>query len=165
MSFLWMGIITVVILQTSVLFTTIYLHRYRTHKGLELHPVVGFLMHLELALFTGIVPRQWAAVHRKHHHFSDQEGDPHSPYLYGMWTVLFGNYWMYRKEAGKPETIRKYTPDWKNDPLDKIKIFKHGIWAGLVLFTLMFGYVWGPVAWLTHNLFYIVLNSMINSVC
>jgi hypothetical protein len=69
MSFLWMAIITLVILQISVLFTTIYLHRYKTHKGMELHPVVGLLMHLELSLFTGVVPRQWAAVHRKHHHF------------------------------------------------------------------------------------------------
>ena len=122
MSFLWMAIITVVILQTSVLFTTIYLHRCKTHKGLELHPAVGFLMHLELSLFTGVVPRQWAAVHRKHHHFSDQEGDPHSPYLHGMWTVLFGNYWMYKKEAKNPATVRKYTPDWQNDALDPIRL-------------------------------------------
>ena len=53
MNFVWMSIITLVILQLSVLFTTIYLHRSKTHRGLELHPVVGFLMHLELGLFTG----------------------------------------------------------------------------------------------------------------
>src|SRR5215472_13440172 len=85
MSLLWMAIITLVVLQASVFFTTIYLHRCKTHRGLELHPAVALLMHLELTLFTGIVPRQWAAVHRKHHHFSDKEGDPHSPYLYGLW--------------------------------------------------------------------------------
>jgi len=73
--------ITLVILQVSVFCTTIYLHRTKTHRGLELHPVVGLLMHLELSLFTGMVPREWAAVHRKHHHFSDVEGDPHSPYI------------------------------------------------------------------------------------
>jgi stearoyl-CoA desaturase (delta-9 desaturase) len=165
MSLLWMAIITLVILQTSVLFTTIYLHRYKTHKGLELHPAVGFLMHLELSLFTGVVPRQWAAVHRKHHHFSDEEGDPHSPYLYGMWTVLFGNYFMYRKEAKNPETVRKYTPDWKNDALDKISFLEYGVLGGLVLFTLMFGFIWGPVAWVTHMVLYVILNAMINSVC
>jgi stearoyl-CoA desaturase (delta-9 desaturase) len=116
--------ITLVILQMSVFCTTIYLHRTKTHKGLELNPVVGLLMHLELTLFTGVVPRQWAAVHRKHHHFSDEQGDPHSPYIYGMWTVLFGNYFMYRKEARDPQTIRKYTPDWKPDgmvgPRDRV---------------------------------------------
>jgi stearoyl-CoA desaturase (Delta-9 desaturase) len=165
MSFLWMAIITVVILQTSVLFTTIYLHRCKTHKGLELHPAVGFLMHLELSLFTGVVPRQWAAVHRKHHHFSDQEGDPHSPYLHGMWTVLFGNYWMYKKEAKNPATVRKYTPDWQNDALDPIRLLEYGVLGGLVIFTLMFGLVWGPVAWIAHMVFYVLLNAMINSVC
>ena len=65
MSLLWMIAITLVILQMSVFCTTIYLHRTKTHKGLELNPVVGLLMHLELTLFTGVVPRQWAAVHRK----------------------------------------------------------------------------------------------------
>jgi len=67
MNLLWMIVITVVLLQTPVFFT---------RSGLELNPAVGLLMHLELSLFTGIVPRQWAVVHRKHHHFSDQEGDP-----------------------------------------------------------------------------------------
>jgi stearoyl-CoA desaturase (delta-9 desaturase) len=165
MNLLWMAIITVVILQTSVLFTTIFLHRCKTHKGLELHPVVGFLMHLELSLFTGVVPRQWVAVHRKHHHFSDQEGDPHSPYLRGMWTVLFGNHWMYKKEASNPTTVRKYTPDWKNDALDPIKLLEYGVLGGLVIFTLMFGFVWGPLAWVFHMVFYVLLNAMINSVC
>src|SRR5215472_11601674 len=150
MSFLWMAIITLVILQTSVLFTTIYLHRYKTHKGLELHPVVGLLMHLELTLFTGVVPRQWAAVHRKHHHFSDEEGDPHSPYLYGLWTVLFGNYFFYRKEAKNPAIVRKYTPDWKDDLIDRIPGTEFGALVGLGIFMLLFGVWWGAAAWVTH---------------
>jgi stearoyl-CoA desaturase (Delta-9 desaturase) len=165
MSFLWMAIITLVILQTSVLFTTIYLHRCKTHGGLQLHPAVGFLMHLELSLFTSVVPRQWAAVHRKHHHFSDEEGDPHSPYMRGMWTVLFGNYFMYRKEAHNPATIRKYTPEWKNDALDGISLLEYGVLGGLAIFTLMFGFLWGPLMWVTHIVLYVILNAMINSVC
>jgi stearoyl-CoA desaturase (Delta-9 desaturase) len=165
MSFLWMFLITVVILQLSVLFTTIYLHRCKTHKGLELHPVIGLLMHLELSLFTGIVPRSWVAVHRKHHHFSDEEGDPHSPYLKGMWTVLFGNVFFYGKEASNPDTIRRYTPDWKNDILDRIPGLEYAVLGGLVLFTLMFGWIWGPIAWAFHAVAYILLNSTINSVC
>src|SRR4029077_6116307 len=98
MNLLWMFLITFAILQMSVLFTTIYLHRAQCQKGLEFHPVIGNLMHLELSLFTGIVPREWVAVHRKHHHYSDKEGDPHSPYLLGLWQVFFGNYFYYKKE-------------------------------------------------------------------
>ncbi|MDR3642265.1 MAG: fatty acid desaturase [Candidatus Doudnabacteria bacterium] len=166
MSLLAMGVITLVILQTSVFFTTIYLHRCKTHRGLELHPIVGFLMHLELALFTGIVPRQWAAVHRKHHHFSDVEGDPHSPYLRGMWTVLFGNYFMYHAAASDAAMVAKYTPDWKDDVIDCIP---HGKWigriGGILIFTAMFGIWWGFTAWFAHVVLYIFLNSSINSVC
>jgi stearoyl-CoA desaturase (delta-9 desaturase) len=165
MSLLWMTVITLALLQTSVFFTTIYLHRCKTHKGLELNPAVGLLMHLELSLFTGIVPRQWAAVHRKHHHFSDKEGDPHSPYLYGLWTVLFGNYFFYRKEARNQAMVRKYTPDWKPDALDKIPHLQFAALGGLAIFMLMFGAVWGAAAWLTHVTLYIFLNSSINSVC
>jgi len=165
MNFWWMCIITLVILQFSVFFTTIYLHRSKTHRGLELHPAVGFLMHLELSLFTGIVPREWVAVHRKHHHFSDQEGDPHSPYLRGMWTVLFGNFFFYRTEAADKNTLKKYTPDWKNDALDGLGFLKYGAVGGLIVFCLMFGLMWGSIAWLVHAVVYILLNSTINSVC
>jgi stearoyl-CoA desaturase (delta-9 desaturase) len=165
MNLLWMVVITLVILQTSVFFTTIYLHRCKTHRGLELHPVIGMLMHLELSLFTGVVPRQWAAVHRKHHHFSDEEGDPHSPYIYGLWTVLFGNYFFYRKEAKDPAIVRKYTPDWKDDIFDKMPGMEYAAMAGLGIFMLMFGVWWGAAAWFTHVVLYIFLNSAINSVC
>jgi len=165
MSLLWMTVITLLILQTSVFFTTIYLHRAKTHRGLELHPVVGFLMHLELALFTGVVPREWAAVHRKHHHFSDEEGDPHSPYLFGLWTVLFGNYFMYRKEAKNKAVVRKYTPDWKSDALDKLPGIEFGALGGLAIFMLMFGVWWGLGAWCFHIVAYILLNASINSIC
>jgi len=165
MSLLWMALLTLVILQMSVFCTTIFLHRCKTHRGLELHPIIGNLMHLELSLFTGVVPRQWVAVHRKHHHFSDKEGDPHSPYIYGLWTVLFGNYFFYKREASDPATVQKYTPDWKNDFFDKIPGMQWAGFGGLAIFMLMFGPWWGLGAWGTHAVLYVLLNSSINSVC
>lgn len=165
MNLLWMVLITLGILQMSVFFTTIYLHRCLTHRGLDLHPAVALLMHLELTLFTSIVPREWVAVHRKHHHFSDKEGDPHSPYLYGMWTVLFGNFWFYRKEKSDAATIRKYTPDYRPDLLDRLPLMNFGVFGGLAIFMLLFGWAWGLAAWAFHIVAYILLNSMINSLC
>ncbi len=159
-----MATITLLILQASVFCTTIFLHRAKTHRGVELHPAIGFLMHLELTLFTGIVPRQWVAVHRKHHHLSDREGDPHSPLLRGMWTILFGNFFLYRKEIANPATIQKYTPDWKNDPLDRIPRMNFGSLGGLAILAAMFGWAWGAAAWGFHAIAYILLNSMINSL-
>src|ERR1700760_3197657 len=150
MSFVWMAVVTFVILQMSVFATTIYLHRSVTHRGVQLHPAVEFLMHLELMLFTGIVPREWAAVHRKHHHHSDEEGDPHSPRVFRLWTVLFGNYFLYKKETKNLATIRKYTPDYRPDLLDRfVPSWMQGfsVFGGLIIFMLMFGWAWGLAAW------------------
>ncbi len=165
MSLLWMFLITVGILQVTVLFTTIYLHRAQCHRGLELHPLIGNLMHLHLSLFTGMVPREWVAVHRKHHHFSDKEGDPHSPYLLGMWNVLFGNYFYYRNETRNAATIRKYTPDHVPDLIDRSGIHPFALYLGMGIFMLLFGWKWGLVAWAFHMVAYVLLNSSINSLC
>jgi stearoyl-CoA desaturase (delta-9 desaturase) len=164
MSFLWMLLITLAILQTSVFITTIYLHRAICHRGLELNPVVANLMHLELSLFTGIVPREWVAVHRKHHHHSDKEGDPHSPYLLGMWFVLFRNYFLYKKEIKNAGTVRKYTPDYRSDFVDRIPGIRYGILGGLAIFMLLFGWAWGLAAMAFHMVAYVLLNASINSL-
>lgn len=165
MSLFWMIVITLGILQMSVFFTTIYLHRSLTHRGLELHPAVALFMHLEVMLFTGIVPQEWVAVHRKHHHFSDQEGDPHSPRIYGLWHVLLGNVLYYRNEKNNIATVRKYTPDYQPNILDRVRFIHFGALGGLAIFILMFGWKWGAAAWLFHVVAYILLNSMINSLC
>jgi stearoyl-CoA desaturase (delta-9 desaturase) len=163
--FILILVATVAILQMSVFFTTMYLHRSLTHRGVEFHPWVAFFMHLEIMLFTGISPREWVAVHRKHHHFSDQEGDPHSPRLLGMWKVLFGNVIYYRRESKNLGTIRKYTPDYHVIFLDRIPKLNFGALGGLAAFMLMFGWIWGAAAWAFHSVAYILLNSTINSVC
>jgi stearoyl-CoA desaturase (delta-9 desaturase) len=164
MTLLWVSLTTLCIVQVSFLCTTIYLHRAVTHRGLELHPAVAFLMHLELMIFTGVIPRQWAAVHRKHHHFTDQPGDPHSPVVLGLWPVLLGNYFLYRREARLPATIRKYTPDYRPDWLDKIPAGSYGGLIGLGILMLVFGWVWGAVAWGAHAVLYVAINAMINGL-
>src|SRR5262249_1497258 len=116
------------------------------------------------------------AVHRKHHQFSDQEGDPHSPWIEGLWKVLFFNFLMYRREIRNPETIRKYTPNWQNDLIDRIP--HAGTLApivGAALLALAFGPLlglrfWtgaavGVASWYLHAAIYVLLNSMINSMC
>jgi stearoyl-CoA desaturase (Delta-9 desaturase) len=163
MHLLWILLVTLAFVQLSVFLTTIYLHRTITHRSLELHPVVANLMHVEIALFTGIQPRQWAAVHRKHHHFSDKEGDPHSPKLFGLWHVLLGNFFYYKKEARNPATIEKYTPDYRPDLIDRIPLIRFGVFGSLAIFCAMFGWL-GVAAWLFHIVAYVLLNSAINSL-
>lgn len=164
MDVFWMLLITCTILQVSVFLTTIYLHRTVTHRSLELHPVLASLMHLEIALFTGITPREWAAVHRKHHHHSDEPGDPHSPKIFGMWHVLFGNFFYYKREAHNAATVNKYTPDYRPDWVDRIPFIRFGVLGGLAIFCLMFGWKLGLIAWVFHVVGYILLNSAVNSL-
>ncbi|MGH9673850.1 MAG: fatty acid desaturase [Bryobacteraceae bacterium] len=164
MSFLWMLFITLAILQVSVLCTTIYLHRTLAHKGLHLHPAVALLMHLHLCLFTGLVPREWVAVHRKHHAFSDEEGDPHSPYLLGLWGVFFLNAFYYRRTTHEETTVGKYTTDMKDDIIDRIPYNHLGTILGMAIFVTMFGWAWGLGLFAFHAVTYILLNSSINSL-
>ena len=164
---LWlMLLITVVIMQISVFCTTIYLHRALTHKGLEVSGPLATLMHLHLSLFTTIGPREWVAVHRKLHQFSDKEGDPHCPYLEGLYHVLFGNVYYYRRAANDLTNLRKYTPDYKGTIIDKIPgQARVGLALGMAIFVLMFGWAWGIGLYIGQGITYIFLNASINSIC
>ena len=168
------AVVVFVAVQLSGFSTTIYLHRAMAHKGLKLHPAVATFMQVQLWLFTGIVVREWVAVHRKHHHFTDEDGDPHSPHLKGLWNVLLWNALYYAREANKPEVIAKYTRDM---PYTRADVLLSRGWLGLgvgmALFIALFSSItpgwWGPVigavAFVAQGIFYIILNAIINGAC
>src|SRR5262245_60443201 len=95
-------------IQVAVFGTTIFLHRAATHRALTLHPAVEWLFRLGLWFTTGLSTREWVAIHRKHHAFTDEEGDPHSPYLMGFWKVQLGNVFYYVREARDKEMVARY---------------------------------------------------------
>jgi stearoyl-CoA desaturase (delta-9 desaturase) len=93
---------------------TIFLHRHQTHRALELHPAASHFFRLWLWLTTGIVSKEWVAIHRKHHARVETETDPHSPQRKGLLKVLLEGSELYREEAKNQETLDKYgfqTPD------------------------------------------------------
>lgn len=149
--------------QIATLCTTIYLHRALSHRAVTLAPGVQLAMRFLIWLTTGIEPRQWAAVHRKHHKFSDAEGDPHSPYVHGFWQIQLLNYAYYRREAANPDTIARYTKDMVDDGWDRLFV---NSWLGLGLlaggFVLAFGPLLGALAFGLHVGLYIFLNASIN---
>ena len=104
-----------ILIQVAVFSTTIYLHRAATHRAIVLHPAVEVPFRAALWVTTGIVPRQWVAVHRKHHAFTDEEGDPHSPLLAGFWSVQLGNIFHYVRESRNPDVVEKYARDIEPD--------------------------------------------------
>ena len=74
--------------------------------------------------------KEWVAVHRKHHAFTDEEGDPHSPALMGFWSVQLGNVFHYLKEAKNTDVVERYARDITDDWWDRT-LFRHGL-LGLV---------------------------------
>ena len=168
-SFLIALAVSLVVLQVMVFSTTIYLHRAATHRALTLHPIAAFGFRLAVWLTTGIVPREWVAVHRKHHAHTDEDGDPHSPLLVGFWKVQLGNVFYYIRETKKPETIQTYAKDMlKSDFFDKIA-FNYGgagIIVGTALLCLTLGFWWGIFATAFAGFMYVfVLSSSINGLC
>ena len=93
---------------------TLYLHRCQAHRALDLHPIVSHFFRFWLWLTTGMVTKEWAAIHRKHHAKCETAEDPHSPQVYGINRVLFAGVFLYVKESHHPETMQRYghgTPD------------------------------------------------------
>jgi len=86
MSGAWLvPVVTIVLTQVAVIATSIYLHRALAHRSLHLRPATDIAFRAALWLTTGQSRQEWVAVHRKHHTFTDREGDPHSPRLLGFW--------------------------------------------------------------------------------
>ena len=100
--------------------TTVYLHRALSHRALTLRPAAAQVFRFVVWITTGIRPRQWVAVHRKHHAFTDVEGDPHSPVLHGWVKVQMMNVAMYRREANNPDTVARYAKDLPPTTADRL---------------------------------------------
>ena len=160
-------IVAVAVSQIAVVATSIYLHRTLAHRALRLHPATDVLFRAILWLTTGQVRQEWVAVHRKHHAFTDREGDPHSPRLLGVWRVQLLNVYYYVRECRNPETITTFAPDLPPDALDRI-LFSRGLLGvsiGLSLLCGVIGFWPGLVAGLMHAVLYVfLLAPMINAL-
>jgi stearoyl-CoA desaturase (delta-9 desaturase) len=161
-------IVGLVVCQIGIFLTTVVLHRTLSHKALTLDPRLLFVCRVLLWLTTGIRPRQWAAVHRRHHAFTDVDGDPHSPVISGFKTVQFGNVVLYRRAAKDGTTVERYARDMPPDRWDKV-LFDHallGLGLGVGVLFLVF---WGNwrlvlVASAVHAVSYLLLNSAVNAI-
>ncbi len=172
MEYLVAVLVGLALAEVATLITTIYLHRVLSHKAIRLHPAVTMFMRFGTWMLTSISPREWVAVHRKHHNFSDVEGDPHSPHIEGYWQIMIGNVYYYRREADQDDTMEKYASDLPFDRLDKA-LLRNGTLGfsltGVILMVLfgVFGSGWwgivhGLVALTTLAVVYLLLNAAIN---
>jgi len=112
----WWQIILVTLVMTHITIAsvTIFLHRNQAHRSLDLHPIASHFFRFWLWMTTGMVTKQWTAIHRKHHAKCEQAEDPHSPQIYGIKKVFWQGAELYRAEAKNEETMARYghgTPD------------------------------------------------------
>ena len=133
----------------TILCVTIYLHRGQAHRGLEFHPILEHFMRFWLWLTTGMVTKEWVAVHRKHHRYVDTNLDPHSPHFFGIFRVLFSGVRLYINSAKDKEMVNTYGAGTPDDWLEKNVYSKHsrlGITLLLIINLLCFSW-WGLLIW------------------
>ncbi len=152
----WWGYVVVALVLTHITIAgvTIYLHRYSAHRALELHPVVSHFFRFWLWLTTGMVTKEWTAIHRKHHAKCETEEDPHSPQVLGINKVLFEGSELYRQEGAKQETLDKYGRGTPDDWIERNLYSKSdmlGVGLMLIIVTVAFGPI-GLTIWAVQML-------------
>ena len=137
-------LVTLVMLQVSLMATTLYLHRDQAHRAIDLHPALRHFFRFWMWLTSGMVTREWVAVHRKHHALCEKVGDPHSPVVFGLKKVLLEGAELYRVDARNPDVVAKYSRGTPDDWLERKFYLPHttaGIYTLLVLNVLLFGVI------------------------
>ena len=141
----WWGYVLVLLGTTHITIATvtIFLHRTQAHRGIDLHPVISHFFRAWLWLTTGMVTKEWVAIHRKHHAKCDTVDDPHSPVIHGHWGVLRFGVDMYRKESKNLDTLARYGYGTPDDWVEK-NVYSKYTWQGmgvsLIIFFALFGF-------------------------
>ena len=135
---------TLIVTHITIISVTLYLHRGQAHRGITFHPILEHFMRFWLWLTTGMITKQWVAIHRKHHQYSDKPGDPHSPHVYGIKNIfLRGVYYYYlaAKDSRMTLTYGRGTPD---DWIERKLYSKHSR-LGVTLMGFINLALFGPV--------------------
>ena len=139
-----------VMVQITIAAVTIYLHRCQAHRGLDLHPAVSHFFRFWLWITTGMITKEWAAIHRKHHAKCETADDPHSPQELGINKVLWLGVVLYVKESYKTETMTRYGHGTPDDWLERniyTPLNKWGIALMALIDVLLFGPLAGALIW------------------
>ncbi len=153
---LWgLVLVALVLTHITIVAVTIFLHRCQAHRALELHPLPSHFFRLWLWMTTGMLTKEWVAVHRKHHAKCETAEDPHSPQVYGINRVLWGGVFLYVREALKPETLERYGHGTPDDWMERNVYMRYTL-SGITIMGLinvaLFGIVPGVIILVTQVL-------------
>ena len=140
---------TLVTTHITIAAVTVFLHRSQAHRALDLHPIPSHFFRFWLWLSTGMVTKEWVAIHRKHHAKCETEDDPHSPQTRGIRKVLLEGSELYRNEAKNADTLAKFGHGTPNDWIERVVYSRHtvvGIISLLIIDLLLFGAI-GATVW------------------
>ena len=143
-------IYTLIATHITIVCVTLFLHRSQAHRGVNFHPAISHFMRFWLWLTTGMVTKQWVAIHRKHHQKTDAPGDPHSPHVYGIWRVLFKGAGLYHAASKDKVMVDSYGAGTPADWVEHNIYTRHsrlGIGILFVFNIIVFGWP-GIVIWL-----------------
>jgi stearoyl-CoA desaturase (delta-9 desaturase) len=142
----WWGYVIVALVMTHVTIAsvTIFLHRAQAHRALDLHPIASHFFRFWLWLTTGMVTKEWVAIHRKHHAKVETPEDPHSPQTRGIKTVLLRGTELYRAESKNLETIEKYGHFTPDDWIER-NLYTRFSWQGVGLMLAVNLVLFGPI--------------------
>ena len=140
---------TLIVTHITIACVTLYLHRSQAHRAVEFHPAISHFMRFWVWLTTGMVTKQWVAVHRAHHRYSDEPGDPHSPHVYGIGQVFFKGAVLYHDASKDKEMVDTYGRGTPDDWIERNVYTPHsrlGIGLCLVFNCAVFGGL-GAIIW------------------
>jgi len=139
----WWGYLLVLLALThvTILGVTIFLHRHQAHRALDMHPALAHFFRFWLWLTTGMITKEWAAIHRKHHAKCETVDDPHSPQVLGLPMVMWKGTELYRRESRNMETMERYGQGTPDDAMERFyqRNTKKGILAMLIIDLVLFG--------------------------
>ena len=147
-------LITLVLTHITIAGVTIFLHRAQAHRALELHAIPSHFFRFWLWLTTGMVTKEWVAIHRKHHAKCETAEDPHSPVAHGIKTVLLTGSELYRAESKNQETLAKYGQGVPDDWIERNLYTRHsvlGVSIMLIIDVALFGAI-GATVWAVQML-------------
>ncbi|HCN91328.1 MAG TPA: acyl-CoA desaturase [Oxalobacteraceae bacterium] len=161
------AIYTLTVTHITIAAVTIYLHRCQAHRALDLHAVPSHFFRFWLWLTTGMVTKEWAAIHRKHHAKCETEDDPHSPVTRGIKKVLLEGSELYRAESKNLETMEKYGHGTPTDWIERNLYTKHsamGVALMMVINVMLFGVI-GVTVWAVQMIWIpIMAAGIINGI-
>ncbi len=137
-------VFTLVATHITIAAVTIFLHRCQAHRALDLHPIVSHFFRFWLWLTTGMVTKEWAAIHRKHHAKCETVDDPHSPQVLGINTVLSRGAELYKKEAANQETLDKFGHGTPDDWVEH-NIYSKFSWQGVAIMLIIDVFLFGAI--------------------